>query len=168
MSISIRPQRERDREAIWEVTRLAFEGQQYADGDEQDLIDTLRRIGALSVSLVAIDGNDLVGQITFSPAGSDGTTGDWYSLGPVSVHPDRQGEGIGGALIEAGMKAIQALGAAGSVLTGDPGYYARHGFVLSPAHRPDNESAENFMLRTIGNARPAGKFSFHEAFYAVS
>ena len=165
MSIVIRPEVESDRRAIWEVTKSAFEGRPYADGDEQDLIDNLRAEGALTVSLVAIDSSALVGQITFSPAYISSDRGDWYALGPVSVVPERQREGIGASLINAGIKAIDALGAAGCILTGDPGYYSRHGFALAPEHCPESESEEYFMIRVIGDEQPVGIFAFHEAFY---
>jgi putative acetyltransferase len=119
----------------------------------------------LSVSLVAIVGSALVGQITFSPASVSSDRGQWYALGPVSVAPERQREGIGGALIDAGMKAIESLGAAGCILTGDPVYYSRRGFALAPEHCPESEPEEYFMLRLTGVEQPVGTFAFHEAFY---
>jgi putative acetyltransferase len=165
MSIVIRPEAESDRRAIWEVTRSAFEGRPYAAGDEQDLIDNLRADGVLSVSLVAIDGSELIGQITFSPASISSNRGNWYALGPVSVIPERQGEGTGAALIDAGIKAIESLGAVGCILTGDPGYYSKHGFTLASEHCPELESEEYFMVRVIGDEEPVGTFAFHVAFY---
>ncbi|MEM6987308.1 MAG: N-acetyltransferase [Pseudomonadota bacterium] len=165
MTFNIRPECERDRNAIWDVTRLAFVGKPYAGGDEQDVIDRLRAAGALSVSLVAEEGDDLIGQVSFSPAANSDTPGDWYALGPIAVHPDRQGEGIGGALIEAGIQAIAKRGASGCILTGDPGYYTRHGFVPAPEHCPPSEPAEYFLVRTIGEQTLVGRFAFHTAFY---
>ena len=165
MSMVIRQEVESDRRAIWEVTKSAFEGRPYADGDEQDLVDNLRGNGALSVSLVAIDGSALIGQITFSPASISSDRGKWFALGPVSVVPERQREGIGAALIEAGIKAIESLGAAGCILTGDPGYYSRHGFALAPKHCPESEPKEYFMVRLIGDDHPIGTVAFHESFY---
>jgi putative acetyltransferase len=165
MGIVIRPEEESDRHAIWELTKSAFEGRPYADGDEQDLIDRLRAGGALSASLVAIDGSALIGQITFSPASISSDRGHWYALGPVSVIPERQREGIGGALIDAGMKAIESLGATGCILIGDPVYYSRHGFSLAPEHCPESEPEEYFMVRLTGVERPVGTFAFHGAFY---
>lgn len=165
MSIAVRPERETDRHAIRDVTRQAFEGKSYADGNEHDLIDKLRQCAALRVSLVALDADELIGQISFSLATNAETSGDWYTLGPLAVRPDRQGQGVGGALIESGMKALVDVGAAGSVLTGDPGYYGRHGFQLSPSHCPVGEPAEYFMLRRLKVVEPAGRFAFHPAFY---
>jgi putative acetyltransferase len=70
---------------------------------EQFIIKALRAAGALTLSLVAdIDGR-VVGHVAFSPVlMSDGTTG-WYGLGPVSVLPEYQKQGIGKALINEGL-----------------------------------------------------------------
>lgn len=164
--LTIRPETPRDYEAIWSVTKTAFTGRPYAGGDEQDLINTLRDINALSVSLVALDGDELVGQVTFSPAEISSETGKWFALGPISVKPERQGQRIGEQLIEAGIEAIKKLDAWGCILTGDPNYYSRHGFQLAPGHCPENESAEYFMLRMIEDQAPEGRFAFHPAFYS--
>lgn len=165
MTINIRPESESDYAAIYQLTEEAFKGKPYAGGDEQDLIDALRAIRALSVSLVATDDSVVVGQITFSPATITSRLGTWFALGPVSVSPERQGEGIGGELIEAGIKRIKAMGAWGCILTGDPRYYSRHGFEMAQQHCPVNEPSEYFMLRLLGNKQPQGIFEFHEAFY---
>ncbi|MEM9605167.1 MAG: N-acetyltransferase [Pseudomonadota bacterium] len=165
MSVVVRPERETDKRAIRDVTRLAFEGKSYADGDEHDLIDKLRQLGALRVSLVAVDADELIGQISFSPATNAETSGDWYTLGPLAVRPDRQGQGVGGELIESGIRALMDVGAAGCVLTGDPGYYGRHGFCLSRPHCPVGEPADYFMLRQLADVELAGRFAFHPVFY---
>ena len=165
MTIIVRPEKQSDREIIWELTKLAFSGKPYAGGNEQDLIDNLRELNVLSASLVAVDGSEVVGQITFSPASISSGEGNWYALGPIAVLPHRQSEGIGGLLIEAGMKVIEDMGAWGCILTGDPDYYSRHGFTLANEHCPDNEPEEYFMLRLCGVNKPAGKFAFHDAFY---
>lgn len=163
--IVIRKETDADRASIRAVTEAAFRGRPYAGGDEQDVIDALRRYGALTISLVALDGAEIIGQITFSPAAISSGVGSWYALGPVSVVPDRQGEGVGGHLIEAGIRELAELGAWGCILTGNPGYYARHGFQPAGQFCPDVEPAEYFMLRLLGEKKPTGRFAFHEAFY---
>jgi len=164
-NMKIRQEIPSDREAIWYLTKAAFEGRPYAAGDEQDLIDKLRVCGALTVSLVAVVDSEIVGQISFSPASISSGEGIWFALGPVSVAPKFQGRGIGSALIDAGMKEIEKFGAWGCILTGDPKFYARFGFVLSPDHCPLNEPQEYFMLRLMRENSPVGTFSFHKAFY---
>lgn len=155
-----------DSHHIHQLTELAFRGRPYAGGDEQEVVDRLRACEALTVSLVAIDKGELVGQITFSPATAADASQPWFALGPVSVTPNRQGEGIGALLIEQGIMQIVKLGALGCILTGNPKYYQRFGFELAPENAPTNEPAEYFMLRLLGGQKPAGRFAFHDAFYA--
>jgi len=150
---------------IYRVTKLAFTGRPYAGGDEQDLINRLRDVGALTLSLAAFTNNELVGQATFSPASQSDGSAPWYALGPISVHSDHQSQGIGGALIKEGLDWLIERGALGCILTGDPKYYGRFGFELSPEHVPKAESQEYFQIKYLTEFRPQGRFCFHEAFY---
>jgi putative acetyltransferase len=121
-----------DVEAIFEVTRAAFEGHPYSEGTEQYIVDALRSAGALTLSLVATVDGRVAGHIAFSPVTlSDGTEG-WYGAGPVSVLPELQRRGIGSALMNEGLARLEALGAAGCVLVGNPAYYERFGFRHHP------------------------------------
>jgi len=67
-TMTIRNETSSDHAAIRNVVELAFDGMPYADGDEADLVDTLRSEGALSVSLVCEVEGTIVGHIGFSPA----------------------------------------------------------------------------------------------------
>ena len=64
-------------------------------------------------------------------------------LGPVAVHPTRQGEGVGGQLIRTSMYAAQDLGWDRVLLVGDAPYYTRFGFrrltgvMMPPPTNPD-------------------------------
>ena len=49
-------------------------------------------------------------------------------LGPVAVHPTRQGEGLAGLLIRESLSRAQAAGHARVMLVGDAPYYRRFGF----------------------------------------
>lgn len=53
-------------------------------------------------------------------------------LGPVAVHPTRQGEGLGGLLMRGALARAGALGWARIVLVGDAPYYRRFGFGVLP------------------------------------
>ncbi|MEE8104667.1 MAG: N-acetyltransferase [Planctomycetota bacterium] len=160
----VRPENHHDYGAIGNVITTAFSGKPYADGDEAELVETLRRANALSVSLVAELDGIVVGQVAFSPAqASDGARG-WYGLGPVAVLPAHQRVGIGSKLVRAGLQVITDLGANGCILVGDPGYYARFGFRLSPSNAPIGEPTEFFMVKLIGHRLPTGPISFHGAF----
>ena len=64
-------------------------------------------------------------------------------LGPVAVHPTRQGEGLGAFLIYEVMEKARALGWSRIMLVGDAPYYGRFGFerldgvVMPPPTNPD-------------------------------
>ncbi|MEM1078688.1 MAG: N-acetyltransferase [Pseudomonadota bacterium] len=64
-------------------------------------------------------------------------------LGPVAVHPTRQGEGLGALLIQASLEKAAALGWARVLLVGDAPYYSRFGFAraegieMPPPTNPD-------------------------------
>ncbi len=55
---------------------------------------------------------------------------DALLLGPVAVHPTRQGEGLGGMLIEGSLSQAVPLGWSRVMLVGDAPYYERFGFTL--------------------------------------
>lgn len=161
----LRPETPSDIGAIHDLTRRAFAPMPYAGGDEQDVIDRLRARGALSLSLVAEDQGRIVGQVTLSPAAHDSGAQGWMALGPISVDPARQKSGLGAALIAAAQAWMRERGAPGCILTGNPRYYSRFGWAVSPRHAPDNEPAEFFMVLALGAEPPPGRFRFHAAFY---
>lgn len=127
--MQIRTERPADAAAIAAITTAAFQDAPHAGGNEARVVEALRRSGALTLSLVAVDGEDgPVGHVAFSPVRIDGQAGRWFALGPVSVRPDRQRQGVGGALIREGLARLERLGAQGCVLLGELAYYGRFGF----------------------------------------
>lgn len=164
-TIKIRKELVTDHGSISQLTERAFRDRPYAGGNEQDVIDRLRTEGALSLSLVALEDGLVVGQITFSPAENKDEMGSWFALGPVSVLPSRQGEGIGSMLINEGLRQIEESGALGCILTGNQQYYKKFGFEPSPKNCPSGEPMEYFQLNCFKGPKPTGRFSFHQAFY---
>ncbi|QDT14893.1 GNAT family N-acetyltransferase [Alienimonas californiensis] len=161
----IRPETAADAPAIAALTRTAFATAPHTDGNEHRLVGRLRDAGALALSLVA-EGEDgeLVGHAAFSPATAPAGGGDWYALGPISVRPDRQRQGVGGRLIRAGLEELTARGAAGCTVLGDPSYYERFGFEPAPAAAPPGVPAEYFRIKPLTAAAPAGPVRFHPIF----
>ncbi|MEL7518469.1 MAG: N-acetyltransferase, partial [Pseudomonadota bacterium] len=97
--ITIRAEAPGDEETIFALTKAAFTGMPFSSGTEPYIVDKLRADGDLTLSLVALDKQRIVGHIAISPVSiTDGAQG-WYGLGPVSVWPDIQKMGIGGTLI---------------------------------------------------------------------
>ena len=102
-NVLIRDEKDTDYRVISDVTKSAFETMEISNHTEQFIIEALRSAKALTVSLVSeVDGR-VVGHIAFSPVTMSDGTKDWYGLGPVSVLPDFQREGIGKALIQEGL-----------------------------------------------------------------
>ena len=81
-------------------------------------------------SLVAVDSDGVVGHVGVSHAWLDARPElvDVLVLSPLSVRPDRQGEGIGTALVAASIEAARELAAPALFLEGSPAFYGRRGF----------------------------------------
>lgn len=128
--IEIRRDRPDDGAAIRIVNRLAF-GRE----DEAALVDALRNGGYVVASLVAEEAGRIVGHILFSrlPIESAGRIVDAAALAPMAVMPGRQREGIGSALVRAGLEACRKVGIAAVVVLGHPAYYPRFGFSAAAA-----------------------------------
>ncbi len=151
---------------IADVTVAAFRTLEISNQTEHFIIDALRAAGALTVSLVAeVDGR-VVGHVAFSPVTISDGTADWYGLGPVSVLPEYQRQGIGGALIREGLLRLQALNARGCCLVGDPGYYERFGFERIPGFGHAGVPEDVFVAMCFDGRVPQGVVEFHEAFKA--
>jgi putative acetyltransferase len=166
MDIVIRSEIESDVQAISEITRAAFENHPYSNNTEEFIIKALRDANALTISLVAVSGKRLVGHIAFSPVTiSDGSPG-WYGLGPISVLPEFQRQGIGKSLMLEGLSLLKSLGARGCVLVGDPGYYERFGFRSLPDLAIDGVPQENVLTLPFEESKASGTVVFHEGFAA--
>jgi putative acetyltransferase len=164
MDVRVRLERPGDRDAIFDLTKRAFAPMPYAGGDEQELIDKLRDAGALSLSAVALLGDSIVGHVALSPATHESGESGWYTLGPISAEPVMQRSGIGRSLIAFAHAWLEAQGARGCILTGNPAYYTRFGFAVAPEHAPANAQPAFFMVLTLKGECPAGRFRFHPAF----
>lgn len=166
-AIAIRPERPGDEATIHRLTEAAFRDMPFSEGDEQHLIDALRRDGDLALSLVAEDGARIVGHVAFSRVTIGDGTPDWYDLGPVSVWPELHKQGIGSALIRQGIASLRENGAAGIVLLGSPDYYGRFGFRHEPQLRYPGPPPEYFQCLVLRGELPAGEVTYAPAFRAL-
>lgn len=121
----IRSEREPDMPAIHAVNAAAF-----GRTAEADLVDQLRRDGVVVASLVAEDAGAIVGHILFSRLVIEvaGTSVHAVALAPMAVMPSRQRQGIGTALVRAGLDACRAQGETIAIVLGYPEFYPRFGF----------------------------------------
>lgn len=94
------------------------------------------RAGAVPIaaaSLVARKGERLLGSVQCWPVALDDGRRDLELtlLGPLAVDPAAQGQGIGSALMDAALAAVDANGLPPVVLIGDAPYYGRWGFTAA-------------------------------------
>ena len=150
----------------------------FGRSEEADLVDRLRDEGALWLSQVALSNDQLVGHAAYSLVKVSDGESVWRfpALGPIAVEPARQGHGIGGALIRAGIEVVRDAGYGLLFLVGHPTYYPRFGFqpalplgFSSDWVKPDGPH-EHFMALVldqslIGSVR--GHMRYHEAFTDV-
>lgn len=167
MNIIIRDEQPEDIESIEALTRAAFLNAEHTSHTEQFIVNSLRKHAQLTVSLLAIENEKIVGHVAISPVSiSTGTTG-WYGLGPLSVSPSKQGLGIGSQLMHAALERLKQLGAAGCVLLGDPNYYHRFGFRTSLELLLPDVPSEYFQSLSFDGSIPKGMVSYDAAFNAT-
>lgn len=114
------------------------------------LRDGVPTVAALCLTL-RDDDTTLAAAIRYWPAEVDGD--DILLLGPIAVHPTRQGEGLGALLINESLSHARRMGWERVLLVGDAPYYRRFGFArldgveMPPPTNPD---------RVLGLALKAG------------
>lgn len=122
--LSIRAETPADHAAIRHVNERAFKR-----AAEADLVDVLRRAAVPHLSLVAEAAGRVVGHVFFSAVTVDSRGGSAVmGLAPMAVLPEHQRQGIGSALVRAGLRACADIGSEAVVVLGHPEYYGRFGF----------------------------------------
>ena len=164
--VTIRNETSVDVSAISEVTIAAFNTLEISNHTEQFIIEALRAGNALSVSLVAEMDGRVIGHIAFSPVTISDGTPDCYGLGPVSVSPEYQRQGIGRALIREGLAQLREIHARGCCLVGHPEYYRKFGFDNVPELVHEGVPPEVFLAMSFDGNIPQGTVTFHEGFKA--
>jgi len=164
--ITIRNETDDDVNAITEVTAAAFKTLEISNHTEQFIVAALRAAKALTVSLVAEVDGQVIGHIAFSPVTISDGTRNWYGLGPVSVLPAYQRQGIGKALIREGLSRLKEMKAQGCCLVGHPDYYRKFGFDNTPELVHEGVPQEVFFVLSFHGQTPQGTVAFHEGFKA--
>ena len=139
------------------------------DVPEAHLVDALREdVGFLPhLSLVAVDGDDVVGHVIATRAWLEPLGTPALGLGPLGVIPDRQGRGIGTVLVHALLAVAEACDEPVVALLGAPGYYGRFGFVRSTdlgIRSPDPSWGDHFQARRPVPGTAEGTFRYAEPF----
>ncbi len=161
--------------AIRETTLAAFGRPLEADLVEELRADETAWLPGLSLVVTENDGEDgdddngrVVGHILLTR----GHIGDTAALclGPVSVRPERQRDGVGSAAVRAALAAAAERGERYVVLVGHPAYYPRFGFTRASAHgirvsvdAPD-DAVMALALDEAAHPLPAGLIRWPKAF----
>jgi putative acetyltransferase len=164
--IVIRNETHEDIGAITEVTIAAFKTLEISNHTEQFIIEALRAAKALAISLVAEMNGRVIGHIAFSPVTISDGTPNWYGLGPVSVLPEYQRQGIGSTLIREGLSRLKDMNAQGCCLVGHPDYYRKFGFTNMSGLVLGGVPHEVFFALSFDGHTPQGTVAFHEGFKA--
>ncbi len=164
--MQVRRERTGDAAAIHHVNQEAF-----ANPAEARIVDLVRAQAEPIISLVAEEDGEVAGHILFSPVTLVPRTDILImGLAPMAVLPHRQRQGIGSALVEAGLKECRALGAVGVVVVGHPEFYPRFGFAPASQLGLKCEFAvrdEVWMAMELVNDAlriPGGMIRYHRAF----
>ncbi len=168
MKMTIRNEQVEDIDTIAQLTKSAFEHEEHSSHTEQFIVNALRRSKQLTVSLVAVEHGNIIGHVAISPVRVSSGASGWFGLGPISVLPDRQGQGVGSALMNAALAELRQLGGVGCVVLGDPGYYGRFGFKAYPGLELPGVPHEYFQAQAFSGAPPKGMVQYHEAFEAIA
>lgn len=156
MTYHIRPERSADFEAIEVLIKAAFATEVYSDQQEHHLVGRLRESDAYfpDLALIAEMKGQIVGHILltriFIVEGKHRVPA--LALAPVSVHPDWQSRGIGGALIRAAHDTARQKGEGIVVLLGHRDYYPRFGYEQADRYRiklPFPAPPENCMVMAL-------------------
>lgn len=166
----IRSETQADYLAIAQIHKLAF-GRE----EEADLVEKIRNSQYYipQLTLIAEDNNSVVAHLMFSYIHLVGEqTFQVIGLAPIAVHPDFQNQGIGSALVNAGLNQANVLGETLIVVLGHSQFYSRFGFkpsvnfnIESPFPVPEDV----FMVKTLANyqSKYRGKIVYPESFHSV-
>lgn len=158
MDITIRQEKIEDYATTEKVVKTAFEGMEFSDEKEHELVARIRGaevfIPALSLVAVHEDTKEIIGHILLSKLKivNQEHSVESLALAPVSVLPEYQKEGIGKRLMHEALNKAKELGHQSVVVMGHPEYYPKFGFeraslrgIKPPFEVPD----EAFMILAL-------------------
>lgn len=149
-----------DRAAVLDLTTRAF-----GQADEARIIEQLEKDGDVLLQLVAESDGQIVGHILFYTLGVFGKLSA-AGLGPMSVDPWVQKEGIGKGLVMHGLKMIKDAGVPIVFVLGHDWFYPKFGFsVEQTAEFQTPLKGDHFMALRMRHGPPmSGRLIFPQAF----
>jgi predicted N-acetyltransferase YhbS/GrpB-like predicted nucleotidyltransferase (UPF0157 family) len=165
----VRPEIPTDHDGIAAVHRAAF-----GRAAEAALVEALRAEVPSRLSLVAAGRDGVQAHVLFTPVTIDGwPDAPLMGLAPLAVAPAVQRQGLGAALVRAGLERCAEAGAVAVVVLGHPEYYPRFGFTRADGYGLGCEfpcRPEAFMvceLRPGALSGRRGLVRYHAAFGAA-
>lgn len=154
--IAIRRENVNDYKEVYNVIKIAFLTAEQSDGNEQDLVENLRKNNnnfIPELSLVAIDNDKIVGYILFTKVKIGKS--EELALAPLGVLPEYQRQGVGSKLIIEGHRIAKILGYHYSVVLGNENYYSKFGYVPAIEYGikpPFDVPSKNFMALRLNES----------------
>ena len=153
-NLNIRLEEPKDYETVEILTRAAFDNPDRIERSkigcpmEHYMVHRLRKEdGIMDLNFVAEINGRVVGHIIYSNAyilQPDGSKVDVLSFGPISVLPELQNMGVGGALMKHSIKEAKKLDYGAILFFGHPKYYPRFGFVEAKCFGITDRNGENY------------------------
>ena len=137
----------------------------FPDEDLLPLVRDLLNDAVVTTSFVGTIDARIVGHVIFTRCGVVGNSVNAALLGPLTVTPEWQRQGIGSAIVHAGLRWLEDSGVNLVLVLGDPAYYGRLGFasesVVEPPFPlpPEWEGAWQSQYLGQATAPCAGKLS---------
>jgi putative acetyltransferase len=155
--IEIREEKAEDYDAVREINDIAF-----GKVEEGRIVDKIREACEEIISLVAVEGEKVVGHIFFSPTEitHNGKTIKGMGLAPMAVHTEYQNKGIGSLLVNEGIIRVKETSYPFIIVLGHDKYYPRFGFETASMYgiKPqwDGVPDEAFMIMILDKEYMAG------------
>lgn len=152
--MNIRKEEPKDYQAVFHLIENAFKNEVYTDHNEQFLVERLRKSESFvpELSLVAEIDGQIVGYVLLTKIkiiNDQLHETPSLALAPIAVLATKQGQGIGGKLIEEAHRKAKELGFTSVVLLGHEKYYPRFGYKMTKEYGitlPFEVPDENCML----------------------
>jgi putative acetyltransferase len=108
----------------------------FPDENLLPLVRDLLNDTVVAISLVGTIDTRIVGHVIFTRCGVAGNSVNAMLLGPLVVAPAWQKQGIGSAIVQAGLRWMEDLDVNLVLVLGDPAYYGRLGFLPESVVEP--------------------------------
>lgn len=157
--MKIRTIKTEDYAEVKTLIQQAFENAEHSDGDEQFLVERIRKekLYQKELEVIAVMDSEIVGHGLLSPVSieqKDGSSveGVVVALAPLAVKKEYQGKGIGRAIIAELEKRAQAAGYQGLSILGNPDYYQKFGYFpakFKQIEAPFEVESEYFLIKEL-------------------